>query len=38
MYARERAKLEKRCVFGHINKFWKGHDAQIKKNDVKMCI
>ena len=29
---------KKRCVFGHINKFWKGHDAQIKKNNVKMCI
>ena len=28
----KRAKLEKRNVFGHIDKFWKGHDAQIKKN------
>ena len=22
---------KKRCVFGHIDKFWKGHDRQIKK-------
>ena len=42
MYARtsfrvqKRAKLEKkRCVFGHIDKFWKGHDGQIKKNSCK---
>ena len=30
------AKFEKkRCVFGHIDKFWKGHDGQIKKNACK---
>ena len=29
------AKLEKGCVFGHINKFWKGHDGQIKRNACK---
>ena len=23
---------KKGCVFGHIDKFWKGHDRQIKKN------
>ena len=23
---------KKGCVFGHIDKFWKGHDGQIKKN------
>ena len=23
---------KKGCVFGHINKFWKGHNGQIKKN------
>ena len=26
---------EKGCVFGHIDKFWKGHDGQIKKNACK---
>ena len=26
---------KKRCVFGHIDKFWKGHDGQIKKNACK---
>ena len=27
------AKLGKKgCVLGHIDKFWKGHDVQIKKN------
>ena len=26
---------KKRCVFGHIDKFWKGHDGQIKKNTCK---
>ena len=26
---------KKRYVFGHIDKFWKGHDAQIKKNTCK---
>ena len=45
MYARtsfrsaKRAKLGKgfanRVCFGHIDKFWKGHDAQIKKNACK---
>ena len=25
----------KSCVFGHIDKFWKGHDGQIKKNACK---
>ena len=23
------------CVFGHIDKFWKGHDRQIKNNACK---
>ena len=23
---------KKGCVFGHVDKFWKGHDGQIKKN------
>ena len=35
MYARtsfRSEKLGKGYVFGHIDKFWKGHDAQIKKN------
>ena len=31
----KRAKLEKGCVLGHIDKFWKGHDGQIKKNAFK---
>ena len=41
MYARtsyrvqKRAKLEKGYVFGQIDKFWNGHDAQIKKNACK---
>ena len=26
---------KKRCVFGHIDKFWKEHDRQIKKNACK---
>ena len=26
---------EKGCVFGHIDKFWKEHDRQIKKNECK---
>ena len=26
---------KKWCVFGHIDKFWKGHDGQIKKNACK---
>ena len=26
---------KKGCVFGHIYKFWKGHDRQIKKNACK---
>ena len=26
---------KKRVCFGHIDKFWKGHDAQIKKNACK---
>ena len=29
------AKFEKGYVFGHIDKFWKGHDTQIKKNACK---
>ena len=30
------AKLGKKgCVFGHLDKFWKGHDGQIKKNACK---
>ena len=29
------AKLEERYVFGHIDKFCKGHDTQIKKNACK---
>ena len=32
----KRAKFgKKRHVFGYIDKFWKGHDAQIKKNACK---
>ena len=31
----KRAKLGKGCVFGHIDKFWKGHGGQIKKNACK---
>ena len=27
---------KKGYVFGHNDKFWKGHDAQIKKNACKM--
>ena len=26
------AKLGKGCVFGHSDKFWKGHDGQINKD------
>ena len=26
---------KKGCVFAHIEKFWKGHDGQIKKNACK---
>ena len=26
---------KKGCVFGHIDKFWKGHYRQIKKNACK---
>ena len=26
---------KKGCVFGHIDKFWKGHERQIKKNACK---
>ena len=26
---------KKGCVFGHVDKFWKGHDGQIKKNACK---
>ena len=26
---------KKRCVFGYIDIFWKGHDRQIKKNACK---
>ena len=41
MYARtlfrgpKMCKIGKRCVFGHLDKFWKGHDRQIKKNAFK---
>ena len=29
-------KIEKKgCIFGHIDKFWKEHDRQIKKNACK---
>ena len=31
----KRAKLEKRVCFGHIDKYWNGHDAQIEKNACK---
>ena len=32
----KRAQFEKKgCVFGHIDKFWKGHDGQIEKNTCK---
>ena len=27
--------MNKGCVFGHSDKFWKGHDGQIKKNACK---
>ena len=26
---------KKGCIFGHSDKFWKGHDGQIKKNACK---
>ena len=26
---------KKGCVFGHTDKFWKGHDGQMKKNTCK---
>ena len=26
---------KKKCVFGHIDKFWNGHNGQIKKNACK---
>ena len=26
---------KKGCVFGHSDKFWKGHDGEIKKNACK---
>ena len=26
---------KKGCVFGHIDKFWKGHDTQVNKNPCK---
>ena len=29
------AKLEKKCVFVHSDKFWKGHDKQNNKNACK---
>ena len=29
------AKLETKCVFGHSDKFWNGHDRQIKKTACK---
>ena len=29
---------KKGCVFGHIDKFWKEHDRQIKKNGVQKRI
>ena len=42
MYARasfrgaQTCKIEKKgYVFGHIDKFWKGHDSQIKKKACK---
>ena len=42
MYARTLFRGGKMCkirkkfyVFGHIDKFWKGHDARIKKNTCK---
>ena len=28
-------KWKKGCVFGHVDKFWKGHDGQIKENACK---
>ena len=27
--------LKNGCAFGHIDKFWKGHDGQIKKSAYK---
>ena len=44
MYARTSFRVQnvqnwkKGCVFGHIDKFWKGHDRQIKKNACKKRI
>ena len=41
MYARtsfrgaKTCKIGKKVCFGHIDKFWKGHDGQIKKNTCK---
>ena len=29
---------KKRCVFGHIDKFWKEHDRQIKTNACKHAV
>ena len=29
---------KKGCVFGHIDKFWKGHDGKIKKNACKNSV
>ena len=34
-WVQKHAKLEKRCVFGNIDKFWKGHEGQIKTNACK---
>ena len=30
-----KTRKKKRCAFGHIDKLWKGHDGQIKKNTCK---
>ena len=29
---------KKRCFFGHIDRFWIGHDGQIKKNACKNAL
>ena len=29
---------KKECVFGHIDKFWKGYDGQIKKKGMQKCV
>ena len=28
----------KGCVFGHVHKFWKGHDEKLRKRACKKCV